>query len=190
MKKIILLCLTLVIFSSAPRVASAHAVVYMCAPRIGANLAKPPSEIVCIFDGALTASQVTLTVVGSNGERVDQNDAQPFQGDAYSYVVSLDTRKMGDGLYQVNWLVQDKSDNTTTSGSFPFGVNTIVPPTPTVFLPGQVMITPSVAAPVNSGNGASELVSRFFIGAGVVILAAMGFLYWRMRQSNEDAARD
>ncbi|MCI0478815.1 MAG: hypothetical protein L0Y55_21435, partial [Anaerolineales bacterium] len=66
-----------------------------------------------------------------------------------------------------------------------FGVNTVVPPTPTVILPGQVIVTPSAQNTAAASNGATELISRFFIGLGIVVLAVMGVLYWRMRQRKE-----
>lgn len=186
MKKTIFLAVLGTLLLLFPRAASAHAVVYVCAPRIGTNLAKPPSQIVCIFDGPLGNSQVTMTVVGPNGERVDRNDAHPFEGDTHSYIISLDTGKMSDGIYQLNWFVYDKTDDTRTSGAAQFGVNTVVPPTPTVLLPGQVIVTPSAAQPASAGGGTSDLVSRFLIGVGVVLLGAMGFMYWRTRRADKD----
>jgi methionine-rich copper-binding protein CopC len=187
MKRIVLLALLGAALFLPPRAAQAHAVVFVCAPRIGSTLAKPPSQIVCIFDGPLNNSEVTMMVMGPNGERVDKNDAHPFEGDTHSYAVSLDPNKVGDGIYQLNWFVYDKSDDTKTSGSVQFGVNTIVPPTPTVVLPGQVIVTPSMSQPASANSGASDLVSRFLIGLGVVLLGAMGFLYWRTRKQNKDA---
>lgn len=185
MKKKFLLAVLGALLWFIPGAVSAHAVVYVCAPRIGTNLAKPPSQIVCIFDGPLNNSDVTMTVVGPNGERVDKNDAHPFEGDSHSYVISLDTGKMGDGIYELNWFVYDKSDDTRTGGAAQFGVNTVVPPTPTVLLPGQVIVTPSAAQTGSASGGASDLVSRFLIGLGVVLLGAMGFLYWRSRKTDK-----
>lgn len=188
MKKIILFAVAVTIWAIMAPSVLAHAVVYICAPHIGSTLAKPPAQIVCIFDGSLKQSEVTMTVTGPNGERVDRGDARSFEGDAYSYLVSLDTNKMTDGIYQVNWIVLDKSDNTRTSGTLQFGVNTVVPPTPTVLLPGQVIVTPSaLPTSANANNGTSELISRFLIGAGVIVLAAMGVLFWRTRSGGHDA---
>ena len=188
MKKFILTCILAAAWLITAQSVFAHATVYVCAPRIGSTLDRPPAQILCVFDGPLKQSEVTMTVTGPNGERVDKGDARPFEGDAYSYVVSLDTGKMKDGIYQVNWIVLDKGDDTRTSGTVQFGVNTVVPPTPTVLLPGQVVVTPSAQpTTANSNNGTSELVSRFLIGAGIVLLAAMGVLFWRARSSGRDA---
>lgn len=190
MKKIIFLLALASILLALPRAALAHAVVYVCAPRIGANLPKPPSQIVCIFDGPLNNSQVTMTVVGPNGARVDKQDAHPFEGDTRSYAISLDTNKMENGIYELAWAVHDNSDNTTTNGTVQFGVNTVVPPTPTVLLVGQVIVTPSAsqsgAQTASVANGTSELISRFLIGSGVILLGALGFLYWRTRKQNSE----
>ncbi len=187
MRKIILLGAAWLLALALPHAALAHAVVYVCAPRIGANLPKPPAQMVCIFDGPLVNSQVTMTVVGPNGARVDKNDTHPFEGDTRSYAISLDTGKMGNGIYELAWAVHDNTDDTTTNGVVQFGVNTIVPPTPTVLLAGQVIVTPSAGQTAPAENGTSELVSRFLMGSGIVLLGAMGFLYWRTRRADDAA---
>ncbi|MBI4670870.1 MAG: copper resistance protein CopC [Chloroflexi bacterium] len=174
--------LTLIFVSTADSV-FAHAAVVACAPRIGANLAQPPSQIVCQFDQPLDPAKSSLKVTAPNGQQVDKNDVRLFEGDRYSIVVSLDASKMSPGIYTVQWSVTDPTDNVETSGTVQFGINTVVPPTPTVVLPGQVILTPD--APVNTvaSNSSTDLISRFLIGLGVILLVVMGILYWRTRQS-------
>lgn len=190
MKKIFLLLTLALLFSVTPRVVLAHASVVACAPHIGANLEKPPAQIVCLFDQPIDALKVAMLVLGPNGQRVDKNDTRPFEGDKYSIVVSLDTDKMTNGIYNVNWQVTDTLDAGLTSGTVQFGVNTVVPPTPTVLVRGQVIVTPGApesAAP-QSNSAAAELISRFLIGAGVVLLLAMGFVFWRTRAAGDSAS--
>ena len=161
----------------APHAALAHAVVITCVPRIGSNSLKPPAQLVCQFDQPLDITKSTLTVTDAAGQRVDGSDTQYFLGDHQTLVVSLDPAKMKDGLYSVQWAVTDTLDFGATSGKVQFGVNTIVPPTATPVLPGVAM-TP---VPVTTGDGAGTLISRFFVGAGIVVLLAVGVLFWRMR---------
>ena len=187
MKKNFLAFLLIAIVLFSTRTVFAHASVMVCAPHIGANLAKPPAQIVCVFDGSLANSRVTMTVTDADGQRVDKNDARPFEGDAYSYVISLDTAKMKNGIYQLNWILVDEADGDEMSGTVQFGVNTIVPPTPTVYLPGQVMVTPS-AQTTGASSATNELISRFMIGAGVIVLLAMVVLFWRVRSGQDDSA--
>lgn len=175
------LVLALMFLSVAPSV-FAHASLVACAPRIGANLPQPPTQIVCLFDMPLSPDNFALRVIAPNGERVDKNDARLFEGDRYSILVSLDAAKMPPGIYTVQWSVTDPADNDETQGTVQFGVNTFVPPTPTVVLPGQVILAPT-AQTAPPSNSSTELISRFFIGLGIVVLVAMGVLYLRMRQS-------
>lgn len=164
---------------AAPQLAFAHAAVTACAPLIGANLPRPPSQLLCQFNQPLDENKSTLTVLDSQGVRVDKNDTRFFEGDAQTLVVSLDTSKIRPGIYTVRWAVTDTLDFGATSGEVQFGVNTVVPPTATAELPGAA-VTPVPAA---ASGASSELISRFLIAAGVVILAAVGVLFWRMRAS-------
>jgi methionine-rich copper-binding protein CopC len=190
MKKIAAFILLVAVILLTPRIVSAHASVVACAPHIGANLKQAPTQLICLFDQPLHADKVLLTVIAPNGQRVDKNDARLFENDAYSVIVSLDPAKMTDGIYQVNWQVTDTLDEGQTSGTVQFGVNTVVPPTPTIVLPGQVIVTPSPAQTTASSDGAGELISRFLIGASAVLFIAMGVLFWRTRSGSADASDD
>jgi hypothetical protein len=92
----------------------------------------------------------------------------------------LDTTNMPPGIYTVAWEVEDTIDRGLTSGTFQFGVNTVVPPTPTPVLPGEVM-TPVPVQP--NGNPTADLISRFMLGVGIAVLLAVGVLFWRMRSA-------
>ncbi len=180
MKKIFaFLVFTLALFTST-RIVSAHAIPLACLPRIGINVTAPPAQLICQFSDPLNPSNLSMTVTDTNGTRVDKNDVRFYEQDDHTLVVSLDTTKMPRGIYTVKWQVQDTLDRGITNGEFQFGVNTNVPPTPTPVLPGVVM-TPTPVAPQT--NAASDLVARFLIGVGVIVLVAVGVLFWRVRAS-------
>ncbi|HZQ06624.1 MAG TPA: copper resistance protein CopC [Anaerolineae bacterium] len=177
MRKIVLVFALLLALFGGHGIVSAHAVVTACAPLIGANLPQPPALLICQFNQPLDESKSTITVTDAQGQRVDKNDTKFFEGDKQTLVVSLDTTKMKAGIYTAHWNVTDTLDYGNTFGDIQFGVNTVVPPTPTPALPGVAM-TPT---PTQTTDATSDLISRFLIGAGVIVLAALGVLFWRMR---------
>lgn len=187
MKKILASVILVLVLVAAPNIASAHAVVVTCAPRIGSNVTEPPALLICQFNQPLDPTKSTLTVMDAHGQRVDMNDSKFFEGDNQTIIVSLDTTKMNAGIYTVHWAVTDTLDYGNTFGDVQFGINTVVPPTPTAALPGSVM-TP-VPVQTNRNSDPSELISRFLIGLGFVVLAAMGVLAWRIR-SGQKAPQD
>lgn len=180
MKKRIAFLLLAVVLWSSPRIVSAHAIPMACLPRMGITVAKPPAQLICQFSDPLNPNNISMTVSNAQGQRVDKNDVRFYEDDTHTLVVSLDTTKMPQGIYTVNWRVLDTVDQGLTSGEFQFGVNVVVPPTPTAVLPGVAM-TPTPVQP--AGPSATDLISRFMIGVGGVLLLAMGVLYWRMRAS-------
>lgn len=177
------LVLTLVFFSTL-RIASAHAVPLACLPRIGINVTTPPAELICQFNQPLQASSISLSVKNASGERVDKNDTHFYQNDNYTIVVSLDTAKMPQGIYTASWQVTDTLDFGTTNGTFQFGVNTVVPPTPTAVLPSLPAAT---VTPQPTDNPTTDLISRFLIAVGVLVLIVIGVMFWRLRGSGRDA---
>jgi len=181
MKRIVGLVLLGVMLFAFTRSAFAHAIVLACLPRIGSNTASAPEQLICQFNEPLHPENISLIVTDPSGQRVDRNDARFYQGDDHTLVVSLDPSKIRDGIYTGHWQVQDTLDQGVTSGEFQFGVNTAVPPTPTAVLPG-VPMTPT---PVQVQTSPTDLISRFLIGAGVVVLVAVGVIYWRMRRSDK-----
>lgn len=180
MKKFFILFAIALTLFSLPRSAFAHATPLACLPRMGITVTQPPAQVICQFSEPLNPDKASLIVTDANGQRVDKNDTRLYENDDHTLVVSLDTTKMPQGIYTVQWQVQDTLDEGVTTSTFQFGVNSVVPPTPTAVLPG-VPMTPTPIAPTN--NATTDLISRFLIGAAVVVLAAMGVLFWRMRAS-------
>jgi methionine-rich copper-binding protein CopC len=180
MKKIIALVVLVPVFFLTPHIVLAHAIPLACLPRFGISVTQPPDRLICQFSEPLNPNKISLIVTGPNGEQVDNQDTQFYDGDDHTLVVTLDTTKMPQGIYTVVWEVEDTIDIGLTSGSFQFGVNTVVPPTPTPVLPGEIM-TPVPVQP--TGNSTADLISRFLLGVGVVVVIAVGVLYWRMRSS-------
>lgn len=169
-------------FFSTSRFVCAHAIPLACLPRMGINLTQPPPQVLCQFSEPLNPANISMIVTAANGQRVDKNDTRFYENDDHTLVVSLDSTQVSQGIYTVRWQVLDTIDQGLTSGEFQFGVNTVVPPTPTAVLPG-VPMTPTPIAPPN--NSTTELISRFLISVGVVMLAAVGVLFWRMRASEK-----
>lgn len=171
-------------FLSTFHIVSAHAIAVACLPRMGINVTQPPAQIICQFSQPLQPSTISMQVTDANGNRVDKNDTHFYENDDWTLVVSLDTSKMPAGIYTVKWQVTDTLDFGQTSSTFQFGVNTVVPPTPTAVLPGVAM-TPTPIQPQPSSSSPTDLISRFLIGVGIVLLVAMGVLFWRTRTSKD-----
>ncbi len=184
MKKIIALVIVLLAGLCATQIVSAHAIPLACLPRFGMTVSKPPAELICQFSDPLNPTNISMMVSDAQGQRVDKNDTHFYPEDNHTLVVSLDTAKMPPGIYTVKWQVLDTVDQGLTNGEFQFGVNVVVPPTPTPQLPGVAM-TPTPVAPMS--NTTVDLISRFLIGAGVVVLIAVGVLFWRMRSAQGES---
>lgn len=177
-KTFVLLALVLALFA-IPQIVSAHAIAMACLPRMGINVTRVPEQVLCQFNEPLVPSKILMMVTDAKGTRVDKNDTHFYEDDNYTLVVSLDTAKVTQGIYTVTWKVTDTLDQGETSSTFQFGVNTVVPPTPTAVLPG-IPITP-VTPTQPTSNPATDLIARFLIGVGVVVLLAMGVLFWRLQ---------
>ena len=188
MKRFALLLTLLLLLGTIHRafvnVVSAHAIPVGCVPRAGITLDAPPPTVLCIFSTPLVIEKSSLEVVDAQGKRVDKGDVKTYQGDVVSMVVSLDTTKMSAGIYTIRWTANDPLDDSTTNGALEFGVNTVVPPTPTPQLPVFVMTPqPLQTAPTSNSVTPTEFVSRFLIAVGVILLVVMGFLFWRVRRA-------
>lgn len=160
--------------------AYAHAAILSCTPSIGANLLAAPTELVCQFNEPLRLEGSSITVLNAQGQVVDRGDTRLAGNDATKLAVSLDAGKLGPGLYIVRWVVVSTVDLGVTQDQFQFGVNTVVPPTPTPELPGTA-VTPQNF--YSGGPTPNELIGRFLIGAGVAVLGAIGFVLWRTRRA-------
>lgn len=179
MKKLLALFVLVFALFSAPHIVSAHAIALACLPRFGITVTKVPAQLICQFSEPLLAGSGSMVVTSASGVRVDKNDTRFYEDDAHTLVVSLDTPKLTQGIYTVTWQVTSTIDASVTASSFQFGVNTVVPPTPTAVLPGFLM-TP-VPTTTSTNNPATDLIGRFLIGVGAVVLLAMGVLFWRLR---------
>lgn len=182
-KKTIAIFILAVSFLLAWQVVSAHAIAVACLPRMGITVPTAPTQIICQFSQPLQPTSISMQVTDANGTRVDKDDVHFYGNDDWTLVISLDTTKMPAGIYTVKWQVTDTLDFGVTNSTWQFGVQTIVPPTPTAVLPG-VPMTP-VPTQTASTTTPNDLISRFLIGIGVVLLGAMGFLFWRMRTGRQ-----
>jgi methionine-rich copper-binding protein CopC len=124
----LLVCLT---FATAAPV-WAHAELVESHPSGGDVLAKAPDQVRLRFDEPVKAELEPIMVYSEESERVDQGSARVSTDDPK--VVSVDLKKLPDGVYGVDWTVtsEDATWSTGPSGS-PWTVHaqqTKVLPTP------------------------------------------------------------
>lgn len=155
--------------------ALAHAVVATCGPDIGGTVDAPPKELHCSFSQSLATNNAIVVVTNEQRERVDLNDAHVDAQDPRSIVVSLDGAKMPRGYYRVQYAVVSAEDFDLTEGSFYFGIQVVVPPTPT---PGAIASIPDTT-PVTASR-----IIPLFIGAAVIVFAGALIVLLRVWREN------
>lgn len=99
-------------------VASAHAVVVSSSPSDGAVVETAPLEVQIQFSEAVSADLGGLTVLDSDGRRVDNNDSRVSGGDLLQASVQPG---LADGTYVMNYRVVS-IDGHPITGSIVFGV--------------------------------------------------------------------
>ena len=78
-----------------------------------------PDKVTITFTESPASGASSLKVIGSNNERIDNNDLKVLDsGKALS--ISLDKSKVIPGVYTVNWLVLSNGDGHITKGSYVF----------------------------------------------------------------------
>ena len=78
-----------------------------------------PDKVTITFTESPAPGASSLKVIGSNNERIDNNDLKMLDsGKALS--ISLDKSKVIPGVYTVNWLVLSNDDGHITKGSYVF----------------------------------------------------------------------
>ena len=104
--------------------ARAHAILVSSIPADNATLTTPPSQVELFFSEAIDPNLSKISVMDTNGTRVDAGDAHLDPSDATHMIVSLTT--LGDGVYTVAWTAVSATDGHQTSGSYPFAVGNMV----------------------------------------------------------------
>src|SRR5690242_18591245 len=96
--------------------ASAHATLDHAEPRVGNQVASPPSEVTLYFTQKLEPAFSTIAVTNAAGQRVDSGKARVSGSQ-----MSISLKPGGSGTYHVNWRVLSV-DTHTTDGNFTFQV--------------------------------------------------------------------
>jgi len=100
--------------------ALAHALLLRSNPAANAVLDQPPIQVELYFSETLEPKLSSVTVIDSNGVKVDVGDSRVDPSDPTRMTVSLST--LGNGVYTVSWKALSTIDGHQTVGSFPFAV--------------------------------------------------------------------
>lgn len=99
--------------------ANAHAMLERAEPAVGGTVNAPPTEVKLWFTEPLEPAFSTVQVFDQQGQRVDQQDAQPQPSKAKVLRVAL--KPLSPGIYKVVWRVVS-IDSHVTKGDFTFQV--------------------------------------------------------------------
>lgn len=102
-----------------PGLAQAHAAFVRSDPAPGANLDKPPQQVIIWFSQEL-AKDSEIKVFDKAGARTDLDNTQVSFADPKSLLVSL--RPLSPGAYQVDWESVSLEDGDRDKGAFNFSV--------------------------------------------------------------------
>ncbi|HEX2614090.1 MAG TPA: copper resistance protein CopC, partial [Nitrososphaera sp.] len=113
----------------------AHPIYIKSTPQSSQTVANSPPEVNIFFTEPIELKYSKISVVGSDGNRVDNNDPHNVEGDTASVGVSLKPG-LPDGTYTVSTRVLSAVDGHVVDNAFNFGVGvgTKAGPAP----PGQV----------------------------------------------------
>jgi copper transport protein len=92
-------------------------------PKPFQNIASSPKEVSVFFSEPIELSYSEISVIGSDGNRVDQNDASNVNEDTSSIATALKPN-LPDGIYTVNTKVLSAVDGHIVDNSFTFGIGT------------------------------------------------------------------
>jgi copper transport protein len=98
----------------------AHAVLLRSIPQANAVLTASPDHVELYFSEAVTARFSRVSVMDSQGQRVNSGEAQPDPADAAHLLAPLPL--LGTGVYTVVWSAISAVDGHETYGAFPFAV--------------------------------------------------------------------
>ena len=117
--------------------AYAHALPVRSDPVQNASLDRSPAQVTVWFSEPLNPLSSRIKVLDSNGVQVDDKNVV-FSSDRISMSTGLPN--LGKGVYTVSWVSVSATDGHLQSGSFPFGIQEVVPPPPST----QQNLQPSI----------------------------------------------
>jgi copper transport protein len=115
---------------STPHYAYAHSLPMTEIPAANSVVPKGaplPSKIIVDFSERPSPTVSSLTVINSKNEQVSNGDFKIIGDGAREAMTTLDTSKLTDGLYTVQWETQSLDDGHIAKGSYVFGIGNIMP---------------------------------------------------------------
>jgi len=143
--RILALLILILVVTQAGQV-HAHSLLVKTDPPQNASLDRSPSQVTLTVSEPVNPLSSSVKVLDSGGNRVDDRNVT-FSTDRLSMSVGLPN--LAKGVYTVSWAVVSGVDGHPTSGTYPFGVQEVVPPppsTPTNVQPSIVSLIPEALA--------------------------------------------
>jgi copper transport protein len=115
---------------SIPHYAYAHSLPMTEIPAANSVVPKGaplPSKIIVDFSERPSPTVSSLTVINSKNEQVSNGDFKVIGDGAREAMTTLDTKKLTDGIYTVQWETQSLDDGHIAKGSYVFGIGNIMP---------------------------------------------------------------
>lgn len=167
----------------------AHAVPDRALPPIEGVVSEAPAILRLWFTEELVTDQLTIAVLGPNGERVDGGDAAVDLYDPERRTAQVSLRpNLGSGIYTVQWHSASALDEDAVDGSFRFTVDPrATPPTiPAITVVTPVETIPPAPAEAQDGGGLpGTLLGPIIIGG--VLLATL--VWTTIRRRDQDRRR-
>ncbi len=172
-----------------PVAATAHAELERSIPEAGSEIEAAP-ELVELWFSQELAEGSTVEIVGPDGERVDNDDAEIdlFDPDRKHLTVTLKSGLQA-GIYTVNWTTVSGEDDDTHSGSFEFTLTTDATPVASPVASPEASPSASPASEEETTRVLAQAPDQsdvtkpdgwaFLIALGVGLVAALGiYLFW------------
>lgn len=153
--------------AALPVVVQGHAELVSSDPPAGGTLTTTPYMLTATFDDELTADGSSIVVENAAGEQV----ATGTVSDTDEFTMTAQLPNLTPGTYTVRWTAVTADDAAVERGTYTFNVGSS-PASPT---PAP---TPAPSEPGVSSNDTLIAVGL----AAVVILAVVGFIFFRRRR--------
>lgn len=84
-----------------------------------------PTKIIIDFSERPDPNVSAITVLNSKNERVSNEDFVIIGDNSREAMTTLDSKKLGDGVYSVSWMTQSLDDGHIARGSYVFGIGNV-----------------------------------------------------------------
>jgi copper transport protein len=102
---------------------SAHALLMRSNPAANAVLETPPVQVEIFFSEPLEPQLSSISVIDSDGLKVDAGDVRVDTSDPHRMTVTL--HPLAEGVYTVSWKALSSIDGHQSVGTFPFAVGNV-----------------------------------------------------------------